>query len=210
MARISLFVLIALIGAGAFFWVAKKPVPATVPENRLISYNGADKTALQAKYGKTLIVYYSYTGITREAALKIQQQTGADLMPIITRDPYPDSSMLFITSIKEIRSGYLPPLLPLAASIADYDTIITGSPVWWYTMPPALNSFLSQAGLSGKTIAPFCTQGGNEGNYYKDLAAAAKGAQVLPLLVLKLPHKQPPAELDKAIGDWLANIKQRL
>ena len=42
-------------------------------------------------FGKMLIAYYSLTGHTRAAAQKIQELTGADLMEIHPKAPYPVS-----------------------------------------------------------------------------------------------------------------------
>ena len=44
--------------------------------------------------------------------------------------------------------------------LAQFDTIILGAPVWWYTFAPAMHTFLKNTDLSRKTIYPFATNGG--------------------------------------------------
>lgn len=34
-----------------------------------------------------------------------------------------------------------------------------GFPVWWYTAPTIINTFIESLDLIGKTLIPFCTSG---------------------------------------------------
>ncbi|MEE3459447.1 MAG: flavodoxin, partial [Candidatus Faecousia sp.] len=55
-----------------------------------------------------------------------------------------------------------------------------GFPVWWYTAPTIVNTFLEQYDLTGKTVVPFATSGMSPiGRSAADLRPSAKGAQVL-------------------------------
>lgn len=44
----------------------------------------------------------------------------------------------------EVQRGYEPEIKPLDINIADYDVIAVGIPTWWYTMAPAVKTFLHQ------------------------------------------------------------------
>ena len=46
-------------------------------------------------------------------------------------------------------------------NIADYDTVWIGFPVWWYTAPTIVNTFVEAHDLSGKVINVFATSGGS-------------------------------------------------
>ena len=48
---------------------------------------------------------------------------------------------------------------PININLSDCDTIILGTPVWWYTMTPPVRSFLKNNDLTDKTIIPFATNG---------------------------------------------------
>lgn len=42
--------------------------------------------------------------------------------------------------------------------------IAVGTPTWWYTMAPAVLTFLHSHDFAGKTAAPFMTNGGWQGH----------------------------------------------
>ena len=44
--------------------------------------------------------------------------------------------------------------------VAEYDTILIGFPVWWYTAPTIINTFIESIDIAGKTAIAFCTSGG--------------------------------------------------
>ena len=51
----------------------------------------------------------------------------------------------------------------------NYDEIIIGSPVWWYSITPVIRSFLKENNLEGKTIVPFATNAGWLGRTFKEI-----------------------------------------
>ena len=108
-----------------------------------------------------LVVYYSYSGITRRLAEDIALITDGNLRELKPQKPY---SFSYNTAVKEAREeiekGYCPPLLQGAEAIENTDVIFIGSPNWLKTFAPPVLSFLRAVDLSGKTIIPFCTHGG--------------------------------------------------
>lgn len=112
--------------------------------------------------GKILIAYFSHTGTTEDAAREIQKVTGGDLFEIRTVNAYPDTYQATVDMARrELDSNARPALAAEVESMADYDTILVGYPIWWHTTPMAVNTFLESYDLSGKTILPFCTSGGS-------------------------------------------------
>lgn len=102
----------------------------------------------------------------------IEKETGADMLEINTAKPYTGSyNEIVDQGHREINSNFLPELKPFEADFDKYDTIIIGSPVWWYTYAPAMRSFLNKVKLSGKTVYPFATNGGWIGHTFEDFAA---------------------------------------
>ena len=121
---------------------------------------------------KALIIYYSFGGNTERIAKMIEKETGADMLEINTAKPYTGSyNEIVDQGHREINSNFLPELKPFEADFDKYDTIIIGSPVWWYTYAPAMRSFLNKVKLSGKTVYPFATNGGWIGHTFEDFAA---------------------------------------
>ena len=56
-------------------------------------------------------------------------------------------------------TSFRPPIKE-TIDVSDYDTILIGFPVWWYTAPTIINTFIESIDISGKTAIAFCTSGG--------------------------------------------------
>lgn len=127
---------------------------------------------------KILIVYYSQAvGNTKRIAQMLQKETGADIAEIKTTVPYTGSYNQIVELAKdEVNRGYKPEIKALGVNIEDYDIIAVGTPTWWYTMAPAVSTFLLSQSWNGKTVVPFATHGGWPGHVIKDMKALCKGA----------------------------------
>lgn len=51
------------------------------------------------------------------------------------------------------------PPIKESVDVSDYDIVAIGFPVWWYTAPTIINTFIESVDLTGKTIKAFCTSG---------------------------------------------------
>ncbi len=127
---------------------------------------------------KMLIVYYSVSnGNTKQIAEQMQKATGADISRIDTVTPYTGSYDAIVEQgQQEVDRGYQPKIKPLDVNVADYDVIAVGTPTWWYTMAPAVLTFLNSCDWNGKTVIPFQTHGGWAGHTLKDMKNVCKGA----------------------------------
>lgn len=98
---------------------------------------------------------------TQAAARMIQSLTGADMYQIYTDHYYRKSfagtaATAWIEETLKLR----PKLAAKPDNLDAYDTIYIGTPTWWYTMAPAVLTFLTTNDISGKTVIPFMTNGG--------------------------------------------------
>ena len=111
---------------------------------------------------KLLLVYDSWScGNTERIAKALQHAAGGDLWKLDTAEPYRGSySEVVDQGQREVERGFEPELKPLGVDPAEYDCIAVGTPTWWYTMAPAVKTFLHQQQFSGKTVIPFMTNGG--------------------------------------------------
>ena len=157
---------------------------------------------------KTLVVYYSLSGNTKQIAEHIHGLMGGDLFEVRTVQTYPkDHDPLIAQAKKELNEGYLPELQSKIDNLDKYDTVFVGSPIWWGTDAPAIRTFLSQNNLSGKTVIPFVThasaaRSGGPGSGLPDIATQAKDAKTLEGM-----HFFEDKVADKtAVADWLKNI----
>jgi flavodoxin len=111
--------------------------------------------------GRKLVAYFTRTGNTRVIAGLIHRSLGADLFEIRPATPYPDDYLQTVEQAsQEKQRGFEPPLAATAPSIASYDIVYLGFPIWAETAPPVIRSFLTAHDLEGKTVVPFITHGG--------------------------------------------------
>lgn len=130
---------------------------------------------------KILIAYFSHSGNTRQLANIIQQQTGGDLFEIVPQDPYPaDYNQTVERFRRERAENARPAIAGKVDNMADYDTVFIGYPNWGSDMPYVVRTFLEQYDFSGKTVIPFCTNGGGGfGNSVETLKELCPDATVL-------------------------------
>lgn len=163
---------------------------------------------------KMLVAYYSWSnGNTEKVAEQLADACGADLERIETVEPYPeDYDQTVQQGQDEVNSGFQPELEPLTHDPADYDVIAVGTPTWWYTMAPAVSTYLASADWSGKTVAPFVTNGGWPGNVIDDMREATAGATEGPALEVQFDsmggarQETPQREVDA----WIKQVKALL
>lgn len=128
---------------------------------------------------KPLVIYYSYRGNTKSIVDMIQKKIDADVLRIETVVPYGSNYNQVVNQGQdEVNRGYCPKLKPVDINLAQYDTIILGTPVWWYTFAPAIHTFLKSQNWKGKTVYPFATNGGWIGHTFEDFQRACQGADV--------------------------------
>ena len=118
--------------------------------------------------GKTLVVYYSASGNTKDVAEKIAKITEADLFEIEPVEPYTDDDLDWTDDDSRVSREHDDESLrdvELVSTTVDnwdsYDTVYIGYPIWWGEAPRIVSTFMESYDFSGKTIVPFCTSGGS-------------------------------------------------
>ena len=126
---------------------------------------------------KTLVAYFSCTGVTRKLAEDLCGVVNGDLYEIKPVEPYTDEDLDWTnnesrSSVEMNDKSFRPEF------IKDLDgTIYLGFPIWWYQAPTIINSFLENYDFTGKKIIPFATSGSSGmGETNKYLADSCKGA----------------------------------
>lgn len=129
----------------------------------------------------TLVAYFSATGTTKHAAEVLAKQNDADLFEIVPATPYTDADLDWTNkqarSTVEMNDKSSRPAIKDAVvkNLAQYSTVYVGFPIWWYTAPTIINTFIdaNRAALKGKTVIVFATSGGSTvKKAAKDLQAA--------------------------------------
>ncbi len=128
----------------------------------------------------TLVVYYSLScGNTERVAEMVADALDADIEAIETVEPYPgDYQEVVDQGKREVERGYKPAIEAPEFGPEGYDRIVVGTPTWWYTMAPAVATYLSEYDWRGKTVVPFQTHGGWPGEMLDDIVDACDGARI--------------------------------
>lgn len=132
-----------------------------------------------------LVAYFSASGNTAKAAKALAKAAGADLYEIKPAVPYTGADLNWMdkgsrSSVEMNDRNSRPALADTDAPVAEHDVIFLGFPIWWYTAPTIINTFLERYNFSGKTIVLFATSGGSSlGSTAAALQSSAPGARIL-------------------------------
>ncbi|RGO24632.1 flavodoxin [Dorea sp. OM02-2LB] len=115
---------------------------------------------------KTLVAYFSASGITASVAKEVASAANADLYEIKPRVRYTSADLNWMdkksrSSVEMSNPASRPEIVKDLPDLSQYDTVIIGFPIWWYVAPTIINTFLESGDFSGKKIALFATSGGS-------------------------------------------------
>ena len=134
---------------------------------------------------KTLVAYFSASGITAALAQRLADTINADLFEIKPQKPYSTADLDWQnaqsrSSLEMKDQNSRPEIASKIANINQYDVIFVGFPIWWYREPSIIDTFMESYDFSGKKVIPFATSGssgiGNSGGNMQKLAPLAEVA----------------------------------
>ena len=167
------------------------------------------KEALDATSGASVTIKNGrHFGNAQFIAMTVADTLGesADLFEIDTGDHYPrDYKKIFNTTQGEQRKNVKPKLLKRVQNMAQYDKIVIVCPVWWYKMPLAVQAFLDEYDLSGKTIYLSVTHGGSRSAGIEQEIATAEPKATVSKNMLILSHSDT-AKSEQKIKDWAKGL----
>jgi|GEM_PF-713647 len=106
---------------------------------------------------KTLVVYFSKTGNTQKIAFKISIILKADLERIIDLN-----NRGFCLGGGEATFGIAAKIKKPKFKAEDYDLVLIGTPIWSWSMTPAIRAYLKKNKGKIKRVAFFVTAGGTK------------------------------------------------
>ena len=115
---------------------------------------------------KTLVAYFSASGVTKGMATQLAEVAGADLYEIKPEKPYTDADLNWRdehsrSTIEMNDKSSRPAIAGKLANMSEYNVVFVGFPIWWYTCPTIINTFIEAYDFGGKTVIPFATSGGS-------------------------------------------------
>lgn len=128
----------------------------------------------------TKTIFYSYSGITKSIAEKIQSECGGELVEVKTVKPYSTITAYSMGCYRAMR-GESDAIVPASIDVSASDCIVIGTPVWAFRAAPAVNGAVKAlTGCEGKTAVLFATCGAQAKDTLLFLteALAAKGVRV--------------------------------
>ena len=149
---------------------------------------------------KTLVVYYSLEGNTKEAAEHIAKAISADILELkpVKDVPKEGFKKFFLGGMKAI-FGPGTKLQQVDCNPLEYERIILGTPVWAGKPAPAFKTFLKNYDLKDKVsgVFTFSGSGNNEG--------------CVSILKKKLPQiKNTVSLIDRGNAELAANNEENL
>lgn len=137
---------------------------------------------MESTEGKTLVVYYSATGNTEEAANYIAAATGADTLELVPVEPYTDEDLNYNDDSSRVGYEHDNPdaraVELVESTVSDwesYDTVFIGFPIWWGIAAWPVDGFIAANDFTGKTVIPFCTSASSGLGKSGELLAEAAG-----------------------------------
>ena len=154
-----------------------------------------------------LVAFFSASGVTAALAQRLSRAAGADLFEIKPAVPYTSADLDWTnassrSSVEMKNPASRPEIAEKLPSMADYDVIFLGFPIWWYVAPTIINTFLESYDFSGKTIALFATSSGSPMGRTLEILRPLCNASVK-----WLPAKMLNGATDSDLNAWLKSLK---
>ena len=153
---------------------------------------------------KILVAYFSATGTTEAVAKNLAEVADATLYEIKPETRYTSADLNWRD--KQSRStlemqdkGSRPAIVKDLEDAGSYDVIYIGFPIWWYTAPTIINTFIEAYGFEGKTVIFFATSGGS------DVSGADKQFHVQYPAINWKAGKLLNNASKKTLQDWVAS-----
>ena len=115
---------------------------------------------------KRLVAYFSASGVTAKTAKALAEAAEADLYEIQPQIPYTQADLNWMdkksrSTVEMNDPDSRPAISGSVPGMDQYDVIFLGFPIWWYTAPTIIKTFLESYDMAGKKIVLFATSGGS-------------------------------------------------
>lgn len=157
---------------------------------------------------KKIVVYYSYTGNTKKIADMIKEKLNCDVLELTPKIPF---STDYQTVVDEYQNNSIDnkevEINDININLNDYEEIIIGTPVWWYTISPVVVTFLKKYDLSGKVVIPFATNAGWLGKTFKDVQKLCPNSKVEKEMNIVFKSYSDNLKTNiKDINNWIVSL----
>lgn len=118
-----------------------------------------DAAKKNAGKGKILVAYYSRDGTTKRLAIELAVLLKAELDEILDKKNR-RGALGYINAGRDASQKKLTEI-SFEKQPSAYDLVLIGTPIWAWTLTPAVRTYLTQNKGKLKKVAFFCTEGGS-------------------------------------------------
>lgn len=115
---------------------------------------------------KQLVAYFSAGGVTAKVAQKLAAAIQAELFEIKPAEPYTEKDLKWTNPLARCNKEKIGkkdvPISGRIDNMDDYNIIYVGFPIWYYSAPNIIVTFLKSYDFSEKKVALFATSGGSD------------------------------------------------
>jgi flavodoxin len=159
---------------------------------------------------KKLVVFYSLDGNTKFIAQNLAKKLGADILELKPEKEIPKVEPLkHFWGGKQVVMKETPKLQKYNLNLADYDTLIIGTPVWAFNFSPPIRTFLKENKIENKKIILFCTFQASPGKTFENLKKELSGNEIIAQIEFKSVLKNPKENFQK-LEEFINKIKDKI
>lgn len=156
---------------------------------------------------KTLIVYFSRTGITKNLAKDVAMRLNLDTFEVVPVKPYSNN---YLMAVAQAKLDKRPAIVDNPKNLEQYDIVVIMFPIWWFSCPKVILTLLEKNNFTGKTIIPVCTYGSSgKGSSEQDMFTSCSTAQIEPCIEATDLKEQAPEKIIEAIRNVEAKLKKK-
>ncbi|MBQ9880793.1 MAG: flavodoxin [Clostridia bacterium] len=155
---------------------------------------------------KAIVAYFSASGVTAKVAERLARVSGAELFEIKPEQPYTEKDLNWTNPVARCNREKIGRKdVPIKDRIEDFDgcgVIFVGFPIWYYSAPNIIVTFLKSYDFTGKKVALFATSGGSDiGRTAEKIRPLISGS--VDIVASKLFK---PADGDDVLAEWAESI----
>lgn len=157
---------------------------------------------------KKLLVYYSYEGNTETLAQFIKENIDCDILKLEPiKEKKSEGLFRFVWGGYQVYMNKTPKLKEYKIDLSKYTDIIIGTPCWFGTYAPPINTFIKENKLINKNIYIYVCNGGNMRNTWDNFEKELKGNNIISKIDFVYPIKNGIELSTNKLKDWLKEIK---
>ena len=135
----------------------------------------------------------------------MQLELGSDIEEIVDLKNR-EGKIGWMSATQDASRGKETDIAPITKNPKDYELLIIGTPVWAFTLTPAIRTYLKNNDLSGKKVALFFTHGIRLGQTIEKTKSLMPNSLFAGELSVTT-STQNKEEIKKKVVEWCKSIK---